>query len=236
MTYRIGLLGMVSVDLGDDRRRTRLVLRRFDDDDVVALVDGDAVMAATFDVVNAIVEFLHLDVPPRRPEAAHRIRDRDLDRRIRRDFRDGDVQDRMPALRPQDPGRKRHATEVAVVGVRDLDWCIAEDRVVDPGLDALDLVLRVDVADIPVFPAHGEGDVRAATCRLRRRVVRYSRPFSTRVHGHDAWRGDCCDTRRHGGTRSTVIEPEKVISDVDAGPRAAYAGRVDRRRMREGSS
>ena len=57
-TNRIGLFGITFFDLGNDHLRARLVLRPFDDDDVIAHVDGKAVMRAAGDPEESIGDLL----------------------------------------------------------------------------------------------------------------------------------------------------------------------------------
>ena len=80
----------------------------------------------------------------------------------------------MAALGPHDVSREHDAAEIAVVGERRLDERVAEHRVVDPGLHALHLVLRVDRADVLVL-ARRERHLGAAVGGLRRGVVRQRR-------------------------------------------------------------
>src|SRR2546422_11601813 len=90
------------LDLGDDRLGALLVLRPFDDHDVVALVDGDAVMRAARQVIDAVRELLDIHLHRRRREVPHLVRYGDVDGRVRLDLRDGDIQYRIPALGPND--------------------------------------------------------------------------------------------------------------------------------------
>ena len=80
----------------------------------------------------------------------------------------------MASLGPHDVAREHGAAEIAVFGERRLDEGVAEHRVVDPGLHALHLVLRVDPSDVFVL-ARRERHVGAAVDGLRRGVVGLSR-------------------------------------------------------------
>ena len=122
-------------------------------------------------VVDAVGQLLDRDGHRRRRVTPHRIRHRDVHRRVLDDRRDRQFEHRMPALRPDDAAREPDAAEIAVVRVRELDRRVAEHGIVDPRLHPLDLVAGVDAPDIAVLPAHGEGDLGAALDRLRRGVV-----------------------------------------------------------------
>ena len=55
------MLGIVSLTLAMTAADRASFCGAFDDDDVIALVDGDAVMAAALDVVDAVGELLDRD-------------------------------------------------------------------------------------------------------------------------------------------------------------------------------
>ena len=74
------------------------------------------------------------------------------------------LNDSISRLLLHDPSRDFQSAEILVVGVLGVNVQIAHDRMLDPRFDAVDHVLRVDVADDPV---------RLSGWRLRRRTPRH---------------------------------------------------------------
>ena len=147
-------------------KRARLVQRRFDDGDVVAEFDEHAVVRAAGDQPQALAEHLRLH--------AHRLDGRGPHivghgqrciGNVHARRGDGFKTETMIAaagiglmsavveIHVIVEARHHHAADIAVVGVDELDIEVADDRVGNPGLHALNQVLGVDRAVHAILPA-----------------------------------------------------------------------------------
>src|SRR5262249_23180114 len=128
---------------------------------VILHVDRDRRVAAG-DQVDAVAERFGGRRRVRRGSGrggtAASLRRLNRDRRVRLHVGDGQVEDRIAALLLDDMHRALPSADVLVVGVERLEGQVAEERVVDPRLDALDQTLVVDVAVHLGLVVTGEAD------------------------------------------------------------------------------
>ena len=123
----------------DHRERALLGLRRVDQHDVILHLDGQAVMRAAGEVVDALGELRRVDANRRRRGAVRTLSGTvistagfavtDATVKSRRETRPGSGR----------CARKLDAAEILVVAVDGFNQHVADDRLVDPGLDSLDL-------------------------------------------------------------------------------------------------
>jgi hypothetical protein len=138
----------------------RGALRSLDDDDVALELDGQGIVGAV-DLVDAVGELRRrrdglggwrgaASGTGWRAAAAGwrgwRLQAPGKVRRVRRRAGDRCFKEDPAAAFLHDAGRDLQPAEVLVVAVGDIDMQVAEHVVVDPGLDALDQVLIVDVS------------------------------------------------------------------------------------------
>src|SRR5207247_5092121 len=144
------LPGNQALGFRDDGQRAGLVLPALDDRDVVLEIDRDHGVAAG-DQVDAVAQLLRLRgrVGRRRGRggrAAPPLLRLDVDGRVHLHIGDVQIEDRKPTLFLDDVHRELRTAGVLVVAVARLEAHVADELVVYPRLDALDHVLRVDVA------------------------------------------------------------------------------------------
>ena len=136
--------------LCDHGQCARLALPALEHDDVIFELDGERHVAAG-DAIDTVGQLLRGGRPCHRRSDRRRRRRRHQRREVRRIGaslpNESDVRFHADAALPDPGGRPEAAAEVRVVTVKGLDMHVAEYGMLDPRLDALDELLRVDVAD-----------------------------------------------------------------------------------------
>ena len=147
------------------------VERAFDDHHVVVELDDHAVVRAARQIPDAIGQLRRVDLDRRHRRAFDAGGHVNRDRAVRLHIADRQVEDRMAPLRLDDPAGELHAAVALVVRVGRDEGHVAQHRIVDPGLDPCDQVLRVDGADHLVMIGGHEGHHGAPRLGLHRRRV-----------------------------------------------------------------
>ena len=131
-----------------------------DDDDVVFEVNRQARVPPE-DQVNAVTKFFGWCSRWRARRgsgwgrSASTLGRLNIRRRVWFHIGDRQIQDRVVALLLDNPGWKFHATEISVVAIAGVKQHVAEHRIVQPGFDAFDHVLLVNVPiDLGFVLAH----------------------------------------------------------------------------------
>ncbi len=173
------LAGNHLLRLREHRECARLAVRRVDEDDVILHFDRQAVMSPAGEPENAIGEPLCLDLNAlRRWRGSSRYRD--VDRHVGLHLCHREIKGGKPVLLLNDVRREPHPSarpersrgEILVVAVFGCDDHVAHDRLVDPGLNAVNLTARVQVASHFVLAANDERDINAVAGLRDRCMIR----------------------------------------------------------------
>ena len=152
--------------LGDHRHGAFVVLRPFDDHQMILHFYQHAVMRPACQVPDAIRHLLGLHLHGR---LADIVRHLDVGRRMGFDLADGQIEGREASLFLRDLGGKLHPAKILVLGVGRLRQHIAKDGIGVPGFHLLDQVALVDLrVDLQLAGHHkGDGGQLLATFRAR---------------------------------------------------------------------